>query len=151
MGAWGTGLYQDDVAEDTKVDYYNCFREDGLDNEAAYQKILSRYSQIKDDPEDGPVFWMALSDVMWDLGKLNGEVREKALYHINAGNDAARWEAESKEKGAERRQVLEKLREKLESPMPEEKKLRKKRILRNKWQTGDMYTMPIEKSYPRFP
>lgn len=36
MAAWGTGLYQDDVAEDVKEDYYNCFREDGLDNKAAY-------------------------------------------------------------------------------------------------------------------
>lgn len=113
--------------------------------------MLSRYSEIKDDTEDGPIFWMALSDVMWDLGKLNEEVKEKALYHIDAGNDVAKWEAENKEKGAKRRQVLEKLREKLESPMPEEKKLRKKRILKNKWQIGDMYTMPIEKSYPRFP
>ena len=151
MAAWGTGLYQDDVAEDVKEDYYNCFREDGLDNKAAYERMLSRYSEIKDDTEDGPIFWMALSDVMWDLGKLNEEVKERALYHIDAGNDVARWEAESKEKGEKRRQVLEKLREKLETPMPEEKKLRKKRILRNKWQIGDMYTMPIEKSYPRFP
>lgn len=151
MAAWGTGLYQDDVAEDVKEDYYNCFREDGLDNKAAYERMLSRYSEIKDDTEDGPIFWMALSDVMWDLGKLNEEVKERALYHIDAGNDVARWEAESKEKGAKRRQVLEKLREKLESPMPKEKKLRKKRILKNKWQLGDMYTMPIEKSYPRFP
>lgn len=151
MAAWGTGLYQDDVAEDIKGDYYNCFQEDGLDNEAAYQKILSQYSEIKNDPEDGPVFWMVLSDIMWDLGKLTDEVKEKALYHIDAGNDVAKWEAESKEKAAKRKQVLEKLKEKLESPMPKERKLRKKRILKNKWQIGDMYTMPIEKSYPRFP
>ena len=39
MAAWGTGLYQDDVAEDVKEDYYNCFREDGLDNEAAYERM----------------------------------------------------------------------------------------------------------------
>ena len=151
MGAWGTGLYQDDVAEDIKADYYNCFREDGLDNEAAYRKMLSLYSQAKDDPEDGPVFWMALADVMWNLGKLNGEVKEKALYHIGSGKDAERWEAEGRKKADKRRKVLEKLKEKLESPMPEEKKLRKKRILRNKWQTGDMYTMPVEREYPRFP
>lgn len=80
MAAWGTGLYQDDVAEDVKEDYYNCFREDGLDNKAAYERMLSRYSEIKDDTEDGPIFWMALSDVMWDLGKLNEEVKEKAYY-----------------------------------------------------------------------
>lgn len=151
MAAWGTGLYQDDVAEDVKVDYYDCFREDGLDNEAAYERMLSRYGEIINDPEDGPVFWMALSDVMWDLGKLTEEVKEKALNHIDAGYDVAKWEAENKEKAAKRKLVLEKLREKLESPMPKEKKLRKKRILKNKWQIGDMYTMPIEKFYPRFP
>lgn len=151
MAAWGTGLYQDDIAEDVKIDYYNCFREDGLDNEAAYEKMLSRYSEIKDDPEDGPVFWMVLSDLMWDLGKLTEEVKEQALYHISAGQDVARWEEESREKATRRRKVLEKLKNKLESPMPKEKKLRKKRILKNKWQIGDMYTMPVEKSCPRFP
>lgn len=151
MAAWGTGLYQDDVAEDIKEDYYCCFREDGLDNEAAYERMVSRYGEIINDPEDGPVFWMVLSDVMWGLGKLTEEVKEKALYHIDAGKDIARWETESKEKAAKRKQVLEKLREKLESPMPKEKKLRKKRILKNKWKIGDMYTMPIEKFYPRFP
>ena len=151
MAAWGTGLYQDDIAEDVKLDYYKCFREDGLDNEAAYEKMLSRYSEVRDDPEDGPVFWMVLSDLMWDLGKLTEEVKQQALYHIGAGRDVARWEEEGREKAEKRRKVLEKLKDKLESPMPKEKKLRKKRVLKNKWQIGDMYIMPIQKSYPRFP
>lgn len=151
MAAWGTGLYQDDIAEDVKIDYYNCFRQDGLDNEAAYEKMLSKYSEIEDDPEDGPVFWMVLADLMWNLGKLTEEVKEQALYHIGTGRDVERWEEEDRDKAAKRRQVLEKLKDKLESPMPKEKKLRKKRILKNKWQIGDMYIMPVEKSYPRFP
>lgn len=151
MGAWGTGLYQDDIAEDVKLDYYKCFREDGLDNEAAYQKLLSSYSKIINDPEGGAIFWFALSDTMWDLGRLTEEVKEKALYHINAGKDIERWGAESEAKAAKRKQVLAKLKEKLESPMPKEKKIGKKRIFKNKWQLGDMYVMPIEKQYPRFP
>ena len=75
MGAWGIGLYQDDVAEDVREDYKSYLRE-GLNNEQAYEKIFIQYKEVINDSEDGPIFWFALADTMWELGKLNNEVKE---------------------------------------------------------------------------
>lgn len=150
MAAWGTGLYQDDIAEDIKFDYHNYFKE-GLNNQEAYAKLLERYDDVINDPEDQSVFWFALADTMWNLGKLTKEVKEQALSCIANGKDVERWKAEDEKKAEKRQQVLEKLKEKLESPMPEEKKIGKKRVFKNKWEIGDMYVMPIVGQYPRFP
>lgn len=150
MAAWGTGLYQDDIAEDVKFDYHNCFKE-GLNNEEAYARVLEQYQDVIEDPEDQLVFWFALADTMWNLGKLINEVKEQALSCIASGKDIERWKKEDEKKAERRQQVLEKLKEKLESPMPKEKKIGKKRVFRNKWEIGDMYVMPIVGQYPRFP
>ena len=150
MAAWGTGLYQDDIAEDVRDDYKKYFKE-GLNNEEVYNEMLQRYENEINDVQDGPVFWFALADTMWRLGKLTDEVKVKAIQCIDDGKDVECWREQGEKEACKRQVVLAKLKEKLLSPMPPEKKFGKKRVFMNKWSIGDMYILPIQGEYPRFP
>jgi hypothetical protein len=78
MGAWGTGIFSDDLACDIRSD----FREhigDGLTASEARQRLLHDYRSSVNDMDDGPVFWLALATTQWRLGRLEDEVRDLAI------------------------------------------------------------------------
>lgn len=145
MGAWGVNLYQDDVTVDIKEEYkYKLHM--GKTNEEAMQEIIEESSDFIEDIEDGPLFWFALADTQWNLGRLDEHVRNEALRYIKLGTDLERWKDDNKlyEK---RKKVLEKLREKLLSPQPEEKKISKYRIYKCEWKKGDVFAYKLKSDY----
>ena len=137
MGAWGTGLYSNDCTSDVR-DTYIKFLEDQFSNEDAYLKTIETFLEIMGTDEE-PLFWYALAETQWKLGRLKQEVKKKALDFINEDGGLELWE-ESK-KGAEGwRKSLVKLKEKLESPQPKEKIIKKPiEFERNPWNLGDVY------------
>lgn len=52
MGAWGPGLYQDDVALDVR-DYYKDQLHRGKEGEQITQELIAQNSDILEDPDDG--------------------------------------------------------------------------------------------------
>lgn len=141
MGAWGPGLYQDDVADDVRMVYRDRLQEDG---DAACEAVLRQLGDLADDPEDGPVFWFALADTMWHCGRLTDEVRDKALFHLDEGADLARWQRENPRQASRREAVLNELRERLLSPQKPPAKQRTPRLYTCPWQTGDVYAYPLD-------
>ncbi len=143
MGAWGPGLYQDDVAEEIRDDY-----KDGLEKEpneiALTDRIIEQSQFFLNDPDDAPIFWFALADTQWKLGRLEDRVKEKALYYIEEGGDLRRWEEENPKQAPKRAAVLEKLKEELLSPQPEKKKISVPRLYKCEWQIGDVYVYPLD-------
>ena len=121
MGAWGVGLYQDDVTCDIKEDYVNWLKI-GYSKEEATEVMLERNLDFLDDEEEADLFWFALADIEWKYGRLLPEVKKEALKRIESGRDLERWEENGKQY-EKRRQVLEKLKEQLNSPQPPEKKV----------------------------
>jgi len=147
MGAWGTRLYQDDVAEDVKT-YYKEQLGKGRSGEEITAEMIELNSAEIEDPEDGPVFWFALADTQWNLGRLEDHVKERALYHIDEGSDLKRWEDDPKEMRT-RAEVLGKLKEKLLSPQPEKKKVSVRKNYRCQWQVGDVYAYQLSGDYAK--
>ena len=141
MGAWGTGLYQDDDTCDIKEEYLTYLRI-GMSNEEALEELIECNEELIEDEEIGPLFWLALADTQWKYGRLTKEVKEKALEVINSGKDLERWEKDKKlyEK---RKKVLEELRERLNTKQPEEKKVRKMTFERPNWKVGDILLYQI--------
>ena len=143
MGAWGTGLYQDDTAIDIR---------DTIKNELKLGKSLSTIiSQLKSSYEIGeyenndeePVFWCALADTLWKLGRLDNETKNIALNWIEKGGDIKRWEYEDSKLAYKRKQVFLKLKDKLISPQPSEKKISKQRFYICPWNLGDVFAMKL--------
>ncbi|ERJ11025.1 hypothetical protein [Haloplasma contractile] len=140
MGAWGTKLYQDDVTEDVR-DHYKDQLKRGKSNEEIIKEMLIEFDDYISDPDDEPLFWFALADTQWKLGRLLPDVKQKALEHLKVGSNLERWQEEGSKKDYEKRRktVLKELEEQLNSPMPEKKKIRQYRLYQTDWKDGDVY------------
>ncbi|MFR8104244.1 MAG: hypothetical protein ACLU8F_04080 [Clostridia bacterium] len=144
MGAWGPKLFQDDIAEDVKDTYIDLLKQ-GEDNEEITKKLIEEYEEY--DEDEISVFWFALASIQWDYGRLKEEVKEKALWYLKNGDDLKRWKEEATEKEYEKRkEVLKELEEKIKSPVPAEKKVRKYRNYICPWKIGDVYAYKIEEN-----
>jgi hypothetical protein len=148
MGAWGAKLYQDDVAQDVRDQYKELIRK-GNSNEEATEQLLQDYNYTLSDIDDGPIFWFALADTQWGMGRLLPEVKEQALIWIDNGSDQKRWEKENPKKAKERKQVLEDLRSKLSAPIPPIKKIPQTKNYKCEWKVGDVYAYKLDSDYAR--
>ena len=135
MGTWGSCLYSNDTTSDIKGTYID-FVKDKLSDEDAYAKTYEQYQELIGTDEE-PLFWYAMADTMWSVGRLTPEVKEKAEYFISQKGGIELWE----EAGKTQKwiQTLESLNNKLSSPQPERKKLRRVLNKGNFWNTGDVY------------
>ena len=85
MGTWGTGLFDDDLAADVRDDFRELVAE-GLTLDKATDHLLREYSGAVLDSDEGPVFWLALADTQWKLGRLDKRVKSEALRVISDGS-----------------------------------------------------------------
>lgn len=142
MGAWGTGLYQDDVTCDVKEDYLDRLRI-GYSNEEATEEVIEMNSDFIEDEEDGPLFWLALADTQWKYGRLVPKVKREALRSIKEGKDLERWK-DDKKNYEKRKTVLKKIEEQLNSPQPPEKKVKSLSLHKAEWEVGDVLLYKIK-------
>jgi hypothetical protein len=61
MGAWGTALFSDDTAGDVRDSYVDLVG-DGLTGPEATKALLHEWSNSLNDPDESPVFWLALAE-----------------------------------------------------------------------------------------
>jgi hypothetical protein len=141
MGAWGAGVFSDDTACDVRDNYLDLIG-DGMSGVEATKKLLHEWSGTLDDPDEGPVFWLALAATQWKNGRLEDLVLQRALIIIDSGTDLARWEANSRNYKA-RQKVLENLRAQLTSPQPPEKRISKRFRHSNDWPVGDLISYQL--------
>jgi hypothetical protein len=96
MGTWGTAVFSDDTACDVRGSYVD-FLGDGLSGPEATKKLLGEWSKSLEDPDEAPVFWLALAATQWKHGRLEPHVLQQALNAIDGGSDLARWDVNSKD------------------------------------------------------
>jgi hypothetical protein len=125
MGTWSAAIFADDVACDVR-DQYLALIAEGLDGAEASHRLESEWGDVDSDPDEGPVFWIALAAVQWEYGRLEPHVAKRALAIIDGGVDLQRWEGGSS--AARRRSVLQTLRRKLMSPQPKPKRPRVRKL-----------------------
>ena len=142
MGAWGTGLYQDDTTCDVKEEYLNLLKI-GTEPEEAMEEMIINWEDCIEDVEEGPLFWFALAETQWRYGLLDEKVKEIALQYIEEGIDLERWEEDQK-LYTKRKAELEKLKEKLESEQPKGKKIPKLHLIKRIFNTGDIILYQIQ-------
>jgi hypothetical protein len=137
MGAWGTGIFQDDTACDIR-DEYRDHLGNGLSGAEATARILKEYASSLADAGEAGVVWLALAATQWRCGRLEAETQQKALAVIASGSDLTRWKAASNADYLKRRAALEKLRMQLTLPQPEAKKIRRRVLAECDWQVGEL-------------
>jgi hypothetical protein len=123
VGTWGTGIFSDDEAADIR-DAYRDFVGEGLTGAEATRRLLTESADSLNDPDVGPVFWLALAATQLRVGRLEQSVKERAIEVIDSGVDLRRWSDDPKL--ARRRQaVLVKLRARLQGPPRPPTRIRK--------------------------
>ncbi|CCW03678.1 MULTISPECIES: hypothetical protein [Bacillus] len=133
----GVGIFEDNLSEDIKFDFQDLISE-GYSSEEANEMMVNTYiSSLRKHEEN--IFWLALAAIQWELGRLNPQVKEKAICIIESKSDLKRWwrEPELKKK---RELVLEKLKKNLVSPLPEPKKVKRRVVLKTELEIGDVIT-----------
>jgi len=135
MGTWNASLYGNDTTQDVR-DTYTKYLFEKLSNQEAFEKTLEDCHDLIGDEDDEPLFWFALAETQWSVGRLTPEVKEKALEWIEKDGGVALWE-DSGARSAGWKKTLETLKKKLESPMRSEKKM--EALNQNLWNIGDVY------------
>lgn len=138
MGFWGSGLYANDTTSDVR-DTYMEYLMDQVGDQDAYDKIMEKFAEYFGNEDEEPLVWYALAETQWKVGRLLPEVKEKALYWIERKGGLNPW-LETPSKGKGWLKTLDKLREKLNSPMPKRKVIRRQnKTFGNPWVLYDLY------------
>jgi hypothetical protein len=141
MGTWGPALYSDDLAADLKSELRDLVGL-GLPIEAVVQSLETEYYHSVSDPDEGPVFWLAVADAAWHLGRPHEGATQEALRIIDAGTDLARWE--DPRDRTKRAAVLETVRERLERPAPAPKRVPRPDIRFNICMVGELLAYKLQ-------
>lgn len=138
MGIYGTGIFSNDVSNDVKEIYTNKLKS-GKSDEEALAETISDCTDFCNDADDKHDFRYALSDTMWKYGRMTDHVKNKAISLIDSGGDCYKWLSEGESIEAQKRkEVLSKLKERLESDQPGRKHIAGKRKFIFPWQIGDV-------------
>ena len=140
MGVWGTGLFSDDVACDVR-DHYRELLEDGAEDSAATQQTVEKFRTYLDEPEG--IALLALAVTQSTLGRLDSDIRDRALAVIDRGADLEVWERENPKQLAKRRGTLEKARAQLLGPQPPRRRLRAPKRISSGLAGGDVLALAL--------
>lgn len=127
MGSWITSFFDDhnEIARDVRNDYLDALRF-GRTGRQATRDVLEGFQEaIIDDDAAESIMWMALTVTQWEYGRLEPRVKARALKAINRGGDVATCPPQEQQR---RSKVLERVKARLESPPPAEKRVRQVKL-----------------------
>jgi hypothetical protein len=120
MGAWGTGLWDDDLSCDIQ-DEWNDLLDDGMTPRKATKIILNSWLEELEDYEDDmerqpdeSILYISLAALQMRHKALTVGIKKKALELIEKGADLELWEDGEKEDYEERKKFLIEFKERLE-------------------------------------
>ena len=123
MSASGPAIFDDDLAWDVRESYRQLL-EDRVPDEEATRRAVAQWQGL--DPDEQPVFWLALAAAQSRLGRLEEEVRERAFEIIDSGGGLSGWGELGPGPVAERTAVIAELRAQLTGPQPPRKTVRRR-------------------------
>ncbi|MDR2022797.1 MAG: hypothetical protein LBQ71_05990 [Hungatella sp.] len=140
MGTWNADIFGNDLALDLK----SGFREYIIDGKTPHEARLLLQKDFSIDaniePREAHEFWLALSAIQHELGRLEEEVKQKSITIIDGGENIQDWAelGASPENLKKRKMVLLKLKETLLSSQPPAKQLKKPPQSITPYQIGDV-------------
>lgn len=119
MGAWGTGIWEDDLSCDIK-DEWDELMDEGISPRKATKLILeswqeefSDYDDEMDKQADESILFIALASLQMRHKALTIYVKRKTLMLIEKGADLELWEDGDENDYQDRKKVLEQFKSKL--------------------------------------
>jgi hypothetical protein len=140
VGVWGTDLFSDDLACDIR-DHYRELLEDGIEDGAATRLTLEKFRAYFEESEG--IALLAFAVTQSKLGRLDPDIRDRALAVLDGGADLEVWERENLKLLPKRRTVLEKARVQLTGPQPPRRRLRPPKRISSGLAAGDVLALPL--------
>ena len=141
MGTWGTAIFSNDLAADARNDYKTHVANGKTPQEVRVLLQKSYGIADGDNDEDSREFWLVLSLIAYKLGRLEDEVKDRAIAIIDSGENIRDWQllgANAKDI-QEREKVLQELKQTLLSEQPAAKTIRKRPINTTPYQIGEVF------------
>lgn len=142
MGAWSTSILGDDFASDVYAGFMDAYN-DGADLKEIRASVEHACLNEIADPDEGPVFWLALARAQWDCGALDADVLERVKQIVEQGLGLDRWKDESARDLMKRKKVVAEFYAKLQTPRPNPRKRRKPRLKPATFAPGDCLTLSL--------
>jgi hypothetical protein len=142
VGVWGTKLFSSDIALDVR-DHYRELIEDGVDDDEAARHTLGKYQSLFDDPEDGVTALLAFAVTQSKIGRLDPEIRDRAVAAIDQGGDLPIWEQEEPKLVPQRKAELARVRAQLTGPQPSRKRLKRPKLIQCGLWSGDVLAFQL--------
>lgn len=140
MGTWGVSLFADDMACDVR-DYYRELLEDGIDDAVATRRTIEKFGDYLDDA--GGVGLLALAVTQSTLGRLDTDIRDRAVAILDRGADLDDWARDNPKLLARRRATLEKVRAQLTGEQPRPRRLRPPKRVSSGLAAGDVLGLEL--------
>ena len=121
MGAWGTGIFENDTSADVRGEYREHLENQVADEEATRLVIESFGYLLQED--NAAELWVPLAAAQSQVGRLDDAVRAAALDAIDQGIGLDLWEEAGPDELSERVEALHELRNQLTGPQPARTKL----------------------------
>lgn len=115
MGTWGTGILEDDLARDV-YDRYTDARGSGRSDEEALREVLSEFRNDEQDPDEGPIVWLAIAHAQWDLDRVSDDVAARVRDIVANGLGLARWQEAGAGPLGRRKKALSRFVEQIQQP-----------------------------------
>ena len=140
MGVWGTGLFSDDLACDVR-DHYHELLEDGVEDGEATRQTVEAFREYLE--ESSGVALLAFAVTQSKLGRLDPDIRDRALAVLDRGADLEMWERDNPKLLSRRRAMLEKARAQLTGQQPRRRRLRPPKRTSSGLAAGDVLALTL--------
>lgn len=112
MGTWGMGIFDDDISLDVQAEYEEAL-DDGLSAKKATSLVLEIFEDVLTDNDEGPIVFLTLAAIQLEKGKIQENIKKKALNIIETEAGLERWNSIERDELNKRKEVLNDLRFKL--------------------------------------
>lgn len=143
MGAWGVGIRQDDFVCDVEGAFKDHLK-DGKSIPDATQAVQEQFCEALDDCDEGPLFWIAISDMQWTYGELDPVVLERVKGIVDTHEGMERWSEPSEPEYRKRRVALAKFLDKLSHPNSKPSRRPRRVRRRPRFCEGDCLSIELE-------
>jgi hypothetical protein len=140
VGTWGPGIFSDDVAADVREEFRDLIA-DGLTPAQATERLKGDYDGEL-DPDEVPVFLLALAATQWKTGHVVPAVIEQARAALESGAGMERWEEASPSDRKSRRRALDKLAQQLRTPPRAPVRIPRRKLEDTTLELGDVVAVP---------
>ena len=141
MGTWGSGILDDDVARDVHDRYLEAHAA-GEPDDSIVEALRGEFAGVVSDPDEGPIFWLAVAHAQWDCSSVSPEVRERVEQIVAEGLGLARWAEAGRAQLARRKAALSRFLKNIGTP-PTRAATRAARTLGIPFQVGDCLAIDL--------